>query len=119
MREEMYDLLIRSLDEPLTEAETQQLEQALSESDELRKAKEELLRMRSILGHSTYQFNPFFVGRVMHRLPKAQEPLTVPWGKAFQQIALPGLALLIFLCVFVWVQEGSLSWEVLTGIQTV
>ena len=116
MNEELYDLLIQSLDQNLTPAENQRLEQALADSEELRTERDRLIAMRASLEEYPYQFKPFFVGRVMHQLEQLESPFASSWILAFRQIALPGLALLIALLFFTWMKDGSLSWEIFTGV---
>ncbi len=116
MNEEIYDLLIQSLDRALAPTERERLDQALANSEKLQKERERLIAMRASLEEYPYQFKPFFVGRVMNQLEKLENPFASTWILAFRQIALPGLALLLALLIFTWMKDGSLSWEIFTGV---
>ncbi len=119
MNKEAYELLIRSLDQQLSQEEQHRLDAALRDSVELQQEKERLVKMREALGNLEYQFAPFFAGKVMHKIQQLErgEPRTMnSWGKAFQQIAIPSLAVLLLLIVVTWLTEGSISLEAMTGI---
>lgn len=115
MEEKWHKLLIRSLDHALSPVERKVLDQALAESEALRQERDRLLEMRSSLQEYPYQFEPFFVGKVMHRIEQLENVVKNSWILAFRQVALPGIALLLLLCMFTWWKDGSLSWEVFTG----
>ena len=66
----LLDLLMRSLDGDLNESDRTMLVKALSESEQLKKEKEKLIRLRELLGSGDYQFKYGFTDRVMNRLAK-------------------------------------------------
>ena len=69
MDNNLYNLLLRSFDTPLTENEQRQLENALASSEEFRAAKEEIVALRfGLQGLKGETFKPFFAERVMERL---------------------------------------------------
>ena len=74
MNDKQKELLYRSLDAPLTEAEQKELERALAESAELRAEKEALTAMRSALSQAAPEgFGPFFPEHVMARIRAEEE----------------------------------------------
>ena len=116
MKEKWHKLLLRSLDHPLSPEEKRELDEALAESEALCKERDQLLEMRSSLQEHPYQFEPFFAGKVMHRIEQLEKVVRNSWILAFRQVALPGIALLVLLCMFTWWKDGSLSWEIFTGV---
>lgn len=115
---ELYELLLRSLDEPLPSEEADRLNTALAESEALRAERDELLKLRNTLQKTPYQFKPFFPSRVMQKIEQldAIPSISDYWLWAFRRVALPGLAILLLLFLFTWVENGSMSWEALTGV---
>lgn len=65
MTKKMIDLLLKSFDTDLTIEEQQRLDDALKASPELRIQKQELIRMRDLMGNSDFRFRPHFSDRVM------------------------------------------------------
>ena len=118
MKEKWHKLLIRSLDHPLSPEEQEVLDKALAESEALRQERDQLLKMRSSLQEYPYQFKPFFAGKVMHRIEQLENVVRSSWILAFRQVALPGIALLLLLCMFAWWKDGSLTWEIFTGVSS-
>lgn len=116
MKEKWHTLLIRSFDHSLSPEEEAELDKALAESKELRQERKRLLEMRTSLEAYPYQFEPFFVGKVLHKIEKLENTVRNSWMLAFRQVALPSMALLLLLCVFTWWNDGSLSWDVFTGV---
>ena len=118
VEKELYELLLRSMDEPLSPEEAERLNQALTESELLRSRRDELLKLRNTLQHSSYQFKPFFPARVMHKIEQLEVSSSFSdyWLRAFRSVALPGLAILLLLFLFTWMKDGSMSWEALTGV---
>ncbi len=73
MKEEILELLGRSFDSSLSDAEQQQLDEALAESAELRAEKSRLETLRNAVSSSAAtSFDPFFADRVMQRLREEQ-----------------------------------------------
>ena len=69
MNEKILKLLYRSFDDGLDEKERNELEEALKESDELRREREKILAQRKTISESaTQSFKPFFAERVMARI---------------------------------------------------
>ncbi|MEM6632112.1 MAG: hypothetical protein AAF694_20715 [Bacteroidota bacterium] len=118
--QELYELLLNSLDGSLSPEEAERLKSALAKSDSLRAERDELMRLRNTLKDTSYQFKPFFPARVMNEIEQLDTPSSLAdyWLWAFRRVALPGLAILIFLILFTWLKDGSMSWDALTGVSS-
>lgn len=115
-------LLYRSFEQALTEQEAEQLRLALIQSPALRAEKEELEKLRALFGEQTFSFEPFFVGKLMHRLE--QRPVDSPlmgilgsWNLAFSAVAIPGILLILVLLGHTYFTESTLSLAALAGIE--
>jgi len=74
MNKDILNLLYRSFDVKLTEEEKHKLEQALQNSDELRREKAQLIAMRkSISESSPKSFSHSFSDQIIHRLEELRE----------------------------------------------
>jgi hypothetical protein len=104
MDKKILKLLYRSFDDELNETETRRLEEALGQSDELRREKDRILAQRQAIAESPKpSFKPFFAERVMSRIASLNakkngleafyETLLV----IFRRLALVGAAILIIL----------------------
>jgi hypothetical protein len=104
MDKKILKLLYRSFDDELNETETQRLEEALRQSDELRRVKDRILTQRHAIAESPKpSFKPFFAERVMSRIASLStkkngleafyETLLV----MFRRLSLVGAAILIIL----------------------
>lgn len=117
MKKEWLDLLIYSMDHPLTPEEQKILDEALSLSKALKKEQEQLLAMRSLLSQNTPPASPIFVENVIAKLARPQQPkLTTIIVDLYPQIA---AACVIFIAVAlsaIYVSEGSLTYDALVGV---
>lgn len=69
MNKKILELLYRSFDSNLDEKEQKQLAEALKNSEELRKEKEQILAQRRTVSDSAERsFKPFFAERLMNRI---------------------------------------------------
>lgn len=114
-----YELLLRSLDSALNPEEEQLLETALQQSAELREQRESLLAFRAISSKQTLRFKPFFTGRLMSRIQA--ERVDSIWGipirsATFLRVAIPAVAVVCLLLAGVYLTEGALSIEAMTGL---
>ena len=74
MDNKLKDLLYRSFDSDLNQKEQKILDEALSQSSELRQEKEMIASLReNIKGSKTTSFNPLFADRVMENLHLSEE----------------------------------------------
>lgn len=74
MYEKYLELLYRSFDSELSKEEQEQLEQALIDSEELRREKENIRALRqSISMQKRQSFKPFFADRVMAKIAETKQ----------------------------------------------
>ena len=132
-KESTYNLLLKSLDEHLTEAEELQLQEALAASEELQKEKEKLLKMRTMLSNqqAAYDFKPFFADKVMEKINAEKAPTSKAKTNqseidfisalllSFQRLAVPSFALICVMLVYVYLTADTLSVQAIMGISDV
>jgi len=111
------DLLIKSLDNELSPQEQQMLEQALSESEALRRERDQLLAMRSALGELPPVHDPAFSERVMQRLHEKSITSTALIAAMFPRVAAACILVLFAFLLSIYVSEGSLTSDALLGTQ--
>jgi hypothetical protein len=98
MDNNLYNLLLRSFDAPLTESEQRRLENALTSSEEFRTAKEEIVALRlGLQGLKGEKFKPFFAERVMERLNTHPLSMAEYFVSVFRDVAI-GAAVLVIIC---------------------
>jgi hypothetical protein len=74
MNKKILELLYRSFDDELTQAEQQRLDQALSELKELREEKSRIAQMRTVISDSGREsFKPFFAEKLIRRIREAKQ----------------------------------------------
>lgn len=127
--DQLYQLLLRSLDESLSEQEQAQLDAGLAQSAELRAEKEQLLALRATLEGQAdaYQFKPFFAGRVMEKIRLEKNPpvqaANVDFINAlvlsFQRLAVPSFALICIMLAYTYFTADSLTLQAVMGISDV
>lgn len=115
----MLQLLKRSFDEELEPAEKALLEKAVGSSPELQKEKKHLEALRNLLRDQEYAFTDSFAEKVMTRI-KVNEKFETDnaFLFAFTRIALPGLAAAIILLLFTILNNGTLSFESIMGVES-
>lgn len=122
--QKMLDLLIRSLDDELNQQEREILKKALSDSDQLRKEKDQLVRMREVIGSEDYQFKHGFENRVMNRLNQPKNGFGIEFNfvkdlnRVFTRVAISGIAAIIILLISIYLTTGSVSLDSLSGAES-
>jgi anti-sigma factor RsiW len=117
MNRSFYNLLLRSLDSPLTDDERRALDAALASSEELRSAEKNLAAMRSaIRSAGEGGFKPFFVERVTERLRRPQESVDDYFVSVFRTLAAGAAVLVILLSAYNISQTNAVSVESAFGI---
>lgn len=120
MNEEMLNLLIRSFDEKLSEAEQAKLDEALAASPELQDEKKQLLGMRQMIAESVDRtFKPFFSTRVMRRLKKSegeQEDFFGSFVWAFRLFAMAGVVAIALFFALNSKMANDLSVDSILGL---
>lgn len=118
MKQELLELLAKSLDEQLTAGEVTQLEEALADYAWLREERVKLLQMRELLGQWTVSVNPGFTDGVMKAIETEKEMTSSSlFVRLFPKVA---VACLIFLAVeltVIYITEGSLSTDAIIGLE--
>ena len=107
MDKKILRLLYRSFDDELSESETGKLEQALAESEELRREREQILAQRQALAESSApSFKPLFAERVMDRIEtlghkkNGFESFYETLLLVFRRFAIIGVAILLLLVIY-------------------
>ncbi|MCH2084230.1 MAG: hypothetical protein MK226_17670 [Saprospiraceae bacterium] len=117
MKQEWLDLLIYSMDHPLTPEEQKTLDEALSLSDALKKEQEQLLAVRNLLLQNTPPASPIFVENVIAKLARPQQPkLTTIIVDLYPQIAAACVLFIAVALSAIYVSEGSLTYDALVGV---
>ena len=117
MDKKIYRLLIKSMDDKLTEIEKQKLDIALNDSPELQKEKKYLLKIRNSMKEQEYKLFPFFDEKVMNKifqLKKKQKEyidFTNLFLLTFKRVSFSGFAIFLILLVGFYLSEGSLSFN--------
>ena len=117
MDSNLYNLLLRSFDDRLTDSERRRLDSALRSSEELRTAKEEIVALRRRLqGVKRGTFKPFFAERVMERLNNPELSMAEYFVSVFRDVAI-GAAVLVIICsAYNISRENSVTVDSALGI---
>ncbi len=117
MTSRIYNLMLRSFDDPLSKDEQSEFEAALADSEELRALREEIVRLRAgIQSSASSAFRPFFAERVLQRISRPKESLADCFVSVFRRVAV-GAALIVVICAsYNLSRGGALSLESALGI---
>jgi len=124
MDKKMLKLLVRSLDDDLSKEEKKQLEIAIEKSENLRKEKEKLLKLKALVEKQEYKFKPFFAGRVMNKIEQQKDKKVIfpdflnGFSVAFKRVVLSGAAAILLLIFSIYFSEGSFSFNSLLGVDS-
>lgn len=116
-KNKILELLYRSFDTDLEDKEQKQLEEALKNSEELRKEKEQILSQRQALSDSAVKsFSPFFPERVINRINSLSEKkdlVTIyeSLKVVFRRFAVVGAVIMIALISYNLITGDSLSTD--------
>lgn len=125
INQEMFDLLIRSMNDRLTTEEDKQLQQALKGSSELREEKIKLNKVGKLLSSRNYSFSDGFRNRVMQAVSdeKRGKVISVDFTRSFtsmfNRIAVAGVAVIALLVISLYISHGSLNVNTITGVEPV
>ena len=117
MNKKILELLYRSFDSNLDEKEQKQLAEALKNSEELRKEKEQILAQRRTVSDSAERsFKPFFAERLMNRIDSIFEKngLEIFYEtlkSVFRRFAIVSSVIMIVLISYNLATRDSLSSE--------
>ena len=125
INQEMYDLLIRSMNDQLTVEEDKQLQQALKGSSELREEKVKLNKVGKLVSSRNYRFSDGFRNRVMQAVSDEKKgkvisiDFTRNFTSMFNRIAVAGVAVIVLLVISLYISHGSLNVNTITGVEPV
>lgn len=114
MDEKILNLLIYSLDNKLTEAQQEMLEEALQSSEMLQKEKARLLHMRNELASFSVEPDDTFSSEVLLQL---ENPKSLNIVHLFPKVAAASVLLFMGSLLAIYFSEGNLSMEAIVGIQ--
>lgn len=120
MNHRLLELLYRSFDEDLSDAEHEELSQALAVSADLRTEKVRITTMRRLVKEDAAgSFQPFFSARVMHRIKAKKTQVedffsSLVWS--FRLIALVGALAALLLVAHNSLQSKSLTLDSILGM---
>ena len=107
MTRRFYNLMLRSLDAPLTKAESLELDAALAASEKLQTMRDGIMRLRAgIQSSSTASFKPFFAERVLQRVAMPRESLADCFVSIFRSVAV-GAGLIVVMCASYNLSRGG------------
>ena len=123
--EKKQDLLYASFDRELSPDEQKRLEKDLAADPGLQAEKEELEKMRRILGETSWHFDKGFSSRVMQRIheEKGENKVvemenTGQFFSIFRKIAVASVAAMIILLISIYLSSGSISKESVLGVDS-
>lgn len=114
-------LMYRSLDDQLTAEESRTLERALLDSPELQAQMEEITTLRDAAKSDGHDFSPWFDAKVMHAIKEIKESGIVkafPF-KAYRTATIVGFATIAAMLVITLIFNGSLSFDAVTGLDSI
>ncbi len=113
----LYNLLLRSFDAPLAEAERRDLDNALEASEEFRATRQEIINLRAELQSAGHQsFKPFFAERVLERLRDPQQSLADYFVAVFRGVAIGAVALVLICSAYNISRANAFTLESALGI---
>ena len=121
----ILELLYRSFDETLSEKQQKRLDEALHNSEELRREKDNGLQMRKSASETAkMSFKPFFAERVLNRVKAAQnknglEAFYLSLKVVFRQVAVVGAVIMLALLLYnIQIGDSLNSDEILFASDT-
>ena len=117
MDKQIKKMLYRSFDEELNSEDEKKLQEALANSDELRKEQKQILELRKMVaGTKADSFKPFFAEKVMQKIQRRSESENIPESffdsliATFKPVAVGVAILLIILMSYNLKKSGNLSF---------
>ncbi|MCD4682149.1 MAG: hypothetical protein K8R86_02595 [Bacteroidales bacterium] len=115
MDKKIYRLLIRSLDDKLSDKKQRRLNNYLSALPELQKERKIFLKIRKSMKEQEYKLFPFFAEKVMNKIiqlkKKQKEYINFAnlFLLTFKRVSFSGFAIFLMLLAGFYLSEGSLS----------
>ncbi|MCH7658313.1 MAG: hypothetical protein IIB05_08355 [Bacteroidetes bacterium] len=125
INQEMYELLLRSMNEQLSADEDKKLKLALKVSAELREEQVKLGKVGELLSSRNYGFTAGFRNRVMQAVSdeKKGKVISMDFGRSFtsmfNRIAVTGVAVILLLVISLYISHGSLNVNTITGVDPI
>jgi hypothetical protein len=123
MNQKMLDLLHRSFDQALTDAEQAELDARLADSPELRNQQQRLIDIRNLLQDGAADsFKPFFAARLMNKLKDVRTKQEDFFGSlvwSCRLIGLTGALTVVALFAYNSIEEKSISLDALLGLPAI
>jgi hypothetical protein len=125
MDEKNKSLLYRSFEQELSPEEKENLEQALSRTEELRREKETIIQLRRTIREGKVDsFRPFFADRVLNRIQayskgRNDESFFDSLFMIFRPVAIAAVILIIMVTVYNITTSGQLSLESVLAVPEV
>lgn len=123
--QEMYELLLRSMNDQLSADEDKKLQLALKVSAELREEKVKLGKVRELLSSRNYGFTAGFRNRVMQAVSDEKNnkvilmDFTRSFTSMFNRVAVAGVAVILLLVISLYISHGSLNVNTITGVDPI
>ena len=115
MDKKIYRLLIRSLDDKLSDRKKRQLNNYMSDLPELQKERKIFLKMRDLISEQDYESDNLFVKKVLSKINALtnEKIITVSFNNllydSFKKIAYSGIAATILLLIITYFSQGTLN----------
>jgi len=118
-----YEWLYASFDRELTSGQKAKLEKALAGDPELRKEKQDIQEIRSLLKNTSFRFHEGFAGRVMNRIKEEgghviEMDVSSQMINLFRKIAMAGVAAIVILLLSIYLTSGTLNKNSVLGVDS-
>jgi len=113
-KENINELLLRSFDQELSPEERAGLDAALADSEALRREKQQLEKLRNLLGGLRAEADRTFAGKVMSKL--GASPVEATLLSLLPRAAAACLIILLLTLIGIYLSEGSLSTDAIIGV---
>lgn len=113
-KENINELLLLSFDQELSPEERAGLDAALADSEALRREKQQLEKLRDLLGGLRAEADRTFAGKVMSKL--GASPVEATLLSLLPRAAAACLIILLLTLIGIYLSEGSLSTDAIIGV---
>ena len=113
-KDTINELLLRSFDEELSPEERAGLDAALADSEALRREKQQLEKLRNLLGGLQAEVDRTFAGKVMSKV--SISPVEATLLSLLPRAAAACLIILLLTLIGIYLAEGSLSTDAIIGV---
>lgn len=125
MIKKLKKLFIKSFDDNLSLKEQEELQKGFGGYSEIEQKKEELSSLIRVLQKRNYSFQPGFSEKIMHKIesvsslaiPNPREYFEAQLNLLFRWVAPVGTAAIIIFLISLYLTQGSISVNTITGIE--